>query len=180
MSCLVTSPFPQNWSVPRAITVYYRFPTERGSKDWCGGLTITVLCIKRAHTPIGLGSCQHLTQWMWAGPKNDHSCLVPFKNHWSWLAHDAFLIGLFTLSVTVGHSSMLLSQICLLQSEDGFGPAISLGQGEHRAWAVDSAQVQILAPHLFRCTLAKLYCGPYSGRGNSWWYDMIGLCSWKC
>lgn len=41
----------QHWSVPRAITVYYRFPNKRGNKDWCGGLMITMLCIKRAHTP---------------------------------------------------------------------------------------------------------------------------------
>lgn len=41
----------QHWSVPRAIIVYYRFPNKRGNKDWCGGLMITMLCIKRAHTP---------------------------------------------------------------------------------------------------------------------------------
>lgn len=42
------------------------------------------------------------------------------------VAQDAFLIGLSTIIVTVGHSLMLLNHICLLQSKDDSDPSAVL------------------------------------------------------
>lgn len=105
VSCLITSPFSLRLSTGLCleqslfiIDFQIKEATRIGVEVSWSPCSVS----KGLTPPVGLGSCQHLAQWMWAGPKSDHSCLVLFKNHWSWVAQDTFLIGLFTLSVNSG------------------------------------------------------------------------------